>query len=182
LIYEPEAEEGQVHVQGRRTTLEKKKSSSPKFQRLVFGEQIRFVSKWLNSTALQGIPEPIVNRHKGLWLFLLTRTTSTVVTRQVELCRTATGCAATGTRRTAATTGKMRTLVSKSTYKVSRSMQGGHRRATIIPVDTILRSVHLIPRFRHVSPSKWTGFTALEQCNTFYINPFTDQNNYLTFG
>jgi hypothetical protein len=60
-------------------------------------------------------------------------------------------------------------------------MQGGHRRATIIPVDTILCSVHLIPRFGPVTPSEWSSSTVLEQCNTFFINPFTDLYNYLTF-
>jgi hypothetical protein len=61
-------------------------------------------------------------------------------------------------------------------------MQGGHRHATIIPVDTILCSVHLIPRFGPVIPPEWSSFTVLEQCSTFFINPFTDLYNYLTFA
>jgi hypothetical protein len=61
-------------------------------------------------------------------------------------------------------------------------MQGGHRRATIIPVDTILCSVHLIPRFGSVKSPEWSSFTVLEQCSTFFVNPFTDLSNYLTFA
>jgi len=61
-------------------------------------------------------------------------------------------------------------------------MQGGHHHATIIPVDTILRSVHLIPRFGPVMPPEWSSFTVLEQCNTFFVNLFTDLHNYLTFA
>ena len=67
-------------------------------------------------------------------------------------------------------------------YKVSRSMQGGHRRAAIIPIDRILRSVHLIPRFGSHTPPDWSNFTVLEQCDSFFVNPFTDIHNYLTFA
>ena len=61
-------------------------------------------------------------------------------------------------------------------------MQGGHRRATIIPLDVILCSVHLIPRFGPVTHPEWNSFTVLDQCNTFFVNPFTDLRNYLTFA
>jgi len=66
-------------------------------------------------------------------------------------------------------------------YKVSRMMSQGKRCADIIPVDSILRSVHLIPKFGPVTPQEWNTFTVLDQCHTFYVNPFTDVRSYLTF-
>ena len=66
-------------------------------------------------------------------------------------------------------------------HKVSRLTQHGRRCASIIPVDSILGSVHLIPRFGHVVPPEWNSFTVLEQCASFYVNPFNDIDTYLSF-
>jgi hypothetical protein len=67
-------------------------------------------------------------------------------------------------------------------HRVSRSLQtDGSRCAEVIPVDSILCSVHLIPRFGPVTPRDWSSFTVLEQCHTFYVNPFTDRDSYLRF-
>ncbi|KAI9430371.1 hypothetical protein H4582DRAFT_2063875 [Lactarius indigo] len=67
-------------------------------------------------------------------------------------------------------------------YKVSRSVQGGRRRATVIPVDRIMGSVHLIPRFGRATPQDWNSFLVLEKCSTFYVNSFSDRDNYLRFS
>ena len=67
-------------------------------------------------------------------------------------------------------------------YKVSRSIQGGQRKASIIPVDAILGSVHLLPRFGPIMPRDWTTYTVLDKCQTFYINPFANVQSYMTFG
>lgn len=67
-------------------------------------------------------------------------------------------------------------------YKVSRSIKDGRRSASIIPVDTIARSVHLLPRFSHVTPRDWNVSTVLDKCHSFYINPFTNVNSYLIFA
>lgn len=66
-------------------------------------------------------------------------------------------------------------------YKVSRLTLGGHRRATIIPVDSIISSIHLIPRFGPAVPQDWNSFSVLEKCHTFYVNCFSDRSNYLKF-
>ena len=66
-------------------------------------------------------------------------------------------------------------------HKVSRLMRHGCRCAGVIPADSILGSVHLIPRFGHVVPREWNSFTVLEQCESFYINPFKDIDTYLRF-
>ncbi|KAF8256476.1 hypothetical protein EI94DRAFT_408095 [Lactarius quietus] len=64
-------------------------------------------------------------------------------------------------------------------YRVTRLTQNGRRRASIIPIASILRSVHLLPVFGPESSREWRTFTVLEQCNSFYINPFSDRESYL---
>ena len=66
-------------------------------------------------------------------------------------------------------------------YRVSRPIENERRSAAIIPLDRIVCSVHLIPRFGPVTPPEWSSFTVLDQCQTFYVNPFTDRSSYLTF-
>ena len=67
-------------------------------------------------------------------------------------------------------------------YKVSRSIQNGQRNVAIIPVESVVCSVHLLPRFGPAVPREWNNFTVLEESHSFYINPFTDMYSYLTFG
>jgi hypothetical protein len=64
-------------------------------------------------------------------------------------------------------------------YRVSRQMQDGSRCASIIPVDWIRRSIHLLPRFGPVIPYDWNSFTVLDKCHIFYVNPFSDIDSYL---
>src|SRR6267154_2208351 len=68
-------------------------------------------------------------------------------------------------------------------YRLSRLVRNGQRSASIISVDSIICSMHLLPRFGGLStPPEWNHFTVLEQCQSFYINPFTDMYRYLTFA
>ena len=66
-------------------------------------------------------------------------------------------------------------------YRVSRQVENGSRSASIIPVESIVRSIHLIPQFGPAVPREWGSFTVLELCNTFYVNPFADVHSYLKF-
>lgn len=66
-------------------------------------------------------------------------------------------------------------------YKVSKMISQERRCTGIIPVTSILRSVHLIPCFGPATQQEWSTFNVLEQCHTFYVNPFTDIRSYLTF-
>ncbi|KAH9015334.1 hypothetical protein EDB85DRAFT_1875899 [Lactarius pseudohatsudake] len=66
-------------------------------------------------------------------------------------------------------------------YRVSRLMHNGHRRASIIPVSSIISSIHLFPRFGHRIPPEWNTYSVLELCHTFYVNPFSDRDTYLRF-
>jgi hypothetical protein len=67
-------------------------------------------------------------------------------------------------------------------YKLTRATQNGRRSASIIQVDTILGSVHLFPRFGTTTPREWNNFTVLEQCTSFYVNPFAHVDSYLRFA
>src|ERR1700677_1746562 len=46
-------------------------------------------------------------------------------------------------------------------YRVNRLTHNGRRRASIIPVESILRSVHLFPVFRPYTPWEWNTFSVL---------------------
>ncbi|KAH9027968.1 hypothetical protein EDB85DRAFT_2074700 [Lactarius pseudohatsudake] len=67
-------------------------------------------------------------------------------------------------------------------YKVTRLMHGGRRRAAVIPVQSIIGSVHLLPRFGPITPPDWNSFTVLDRCSSFYVNPFSDRHNFLIFS
>ncbi|KAF8257398.1 hypothetical protein EI94DRAFT_1774481 [Lactarius quietus] len=66
-------------------------------------------------------------------------------------------------------------------HRVTRLMHGGRQRAMVIPVESILGSVHLFPRFGLTTTPHWSSFSVLEQCTAFYVNPFSDRQNYLRF-
>ena len=56
-------------------------------------------------------------------------------------------------------------------YQVRRSTQMGRRRASIIPIEQIVQTCHLIPKFGRSVPAGLTSENALEKVDTFYINP-----------
>jgi hypothetical protein len=64
-------------------------------------------------------------------------------------------------------------------YRVSKSMRHGRYLTSIIPVEAFQRSVHLIPRFGHTTPRELSSFTVLEECSSFYVNPFSDRDFFL---
>ncbi|KAF7303411.1 hypothetical protein MIND_00569600 [Mycena indigotica] len=66
-------------------------------------------------------------------------------------------------------------------YKVKRMEDTtGRRVASIIPVNNIQRSVHLLPKFGPVAPSDWKSSNVLERCKTFFANPMSDRHIYMT--
>jgi hypothetical protein len=67
-------------------------------------------------------------------------------------------------------------------YRVTRLAHRGRRQSSIIPVDSIIRSVHLFPVFGQHTPQEWNTFSVLELCNAFYLNPFSDQDSYMVFS
>ena len=67
-------------------------------------------------------------------------------------------------------------------YRVSRLTSNGFRQASVISVDSILSSVHLVPHFVGADSSGWNTFTVIELCNSFYVNPFSNRDQYLLFS
>jgi hypothetical protein len=66
-------------------------------------------------------------------------------------------------------------------YKVTalRDRNGGLEKiCSVIPVANIRRSVHLLPQFGPQAPTEWTSSNVLDNCDTFYVNEFTDRHFY----
>jgi len=61
-------------------------------------------------------------------------------------------------------------------------MEDGQRQASVIPLSSIISSVHLLPQFGQNSPHNMNSFTVLEKCHSFYVNPFSDMYNYMVFS
>ncbi|KAG1730425.1 uncharacterized protein EDB91DRAFT_1239108 [Suillus paluster] len=66
-------------------------------------------------------------------------------------------------------------------YKLSRSLHGGEKVASVVPVANIVRSVHLIPDFGAVVPREWTSDTVLDDCHTFWLNLYLDRYTFCIF-
>lgn len=70
-------------------------------------------------------------------------------------------------------------------YKITRSFRSNHpdyRHASIIPVGNIRRTVQLLPVFGPVAPREWTSQNVLECCSEFYVDPFLDEQTFMTLG
>ncbi|KAG1865424.1 hypothetical protein F4604DRAFT_1586067 [Suillus subluteus] len=66
-------------------------------------------------------------------------------------------------------------------YKLLRSLRGGEKVASIVPLANIVRSVHLMPNFGAVVPREWTSDTVLDNCNTFWLNSYIDRYTFSLF-
>jgi len=65
-------------------------------------------------------------------------------------------------------------------YKISRCIKNGKQQASVIPVNLIRQSVHLIPEFGPIAPTIWKSSTVLELASNFFVNPFSDRFAYST--
>ena len=63
-------------------------------------------------------------------------------------------------------------------YKLSRAKRGDEEVVSIVPVNSIQQSIHLFPHFGRTVPRNWTTNTVLNDCDTFYLNPFSDRFSY----
>ncbi|KAF8977848.1 hypothetical protein BDQ17DRAFT_1394870 [Cyathus striatus] len=52
--------------------------------------------------------------------------------------------------------------------------------SSVIVVDLIKASVHLFPSFGHKAPESWISSMVLDECKTFYVNPFNNRSQYST--
>ncbi|KAJ7213561.1 hypothetical protein GGX14DRAFT_534208 [Mycena pura] len=65
-------------------------------------------------------------------------------------------------------------------YKVRRMLRGGERLAAIVPVSSIRRSVHLLPKFGPIAPKDWTSSNVLDRCPNFFVNNRSDRHIFTT--
>ncbi|KAJ7061787.1 hypothetical protein C8F01DRAFT_1013173 [Mycena amicta] len=65
-------------------------------------------------------------------------------------------------------------------YKIKRAEKDGQRLASVIPVQNIRRSIHLLPKFGPVAPPEWKSSNVLEMCKTFFANSLSDRHIYMT--
>lgn len=65
-------------------------------------------------------------------------------------------------------------------YKVKQVIRDGDRLASIIPLQSIRRSVYLLPSFGNAVPKAWTSGNVLDKCATFYVDSFSDRHAYHT--
>lgn len=66
-------------------------------------------------------------------------------------------------------------------YKISPSTRRNQRRASIIPLSQVERTVHLIPKFGRAVDSSWTSDNVLEKCKSFYVNPYFRHIDFVLF-
>ncbi|KAH9949208.1 hypothetical protein B0H21DRAFT_688850 [Amylocystis lapponica] len=64
-------------------------------------------------------------------------------------------------------------------YKISRSYSNMTRKAIVLPLKQVFRSCHLIPVCGSRIDRSWTSDNVLEECDTMYLNPFSDHHMYL---
>ena len=62
-------------------------------------------------------------------------------------------------------------------FKVTQSLApGGGNLASIVPITSIISSVHLLPKFGEVAPRHWTCSNVLDKAPSFYVNSFGDHD------
>ncbi|KAJ7127219.1 hypothetical protein C8R44DRAFT_617264, partial [Mycena epipterygia] len=65
-------------------------------------------------------------------------------------------------------------------YKVVRTIKNGDRLASIIPVNNIRRSIHLLPKFGPVAPPDWKSHNVLDKCPASLQSMGPDRHIYAT--
>ena len=66
-------------------------------------------------------------------------------------------------------------------YSVARSFVNRLPEASIIAVNDIRRSVHLIPQFPLEGvPPEWKSHNTLDKATDFFVNCFLDRHTYMT--
>ncbi|KAF8222476.1 hypothetical protein L208DRAFT_1523461 [Tricholoma matsutake] len=58
----------------------------------------------------------------------------------------------------------------------SKAPDGGNL-ASIVPVTSIVSSLHLLPQFGPICDRSWTSSNVLDHCQGFFINSFGDHDH-----
>ena len=65
-------------------------------------------------------------------------------------------------------------------YKLTRTIRNNERLASILPIQSFRRSIHLFPQCGPSVPRDWTPATVLEECQHFLVNSFSDRHAHVT--
>ena len=67
-------------------------------------------------------------------------------------------------------------------HQVSQSTHNHRRRASIIPIESILQSTWLWPKFpRSVDDTDWASDNVYDKAKYFYVNPFLRHYDFARF-
>ena len=62
-------------------------------------------------------------------------------------------------------------------FKITQSLApGGGNLASVVPITSIVSSVHLLPKFGEIAPRHWTSSNVLDNAQSFYVNSFGDHD------
>ncbi|KAJ3748479.1 hypothetical protein DFH05DRAFT_1588862 [Lentinula detonsa] len=67
-------------------------------------------------------------------------------------------------------------------FKVARCNVEGGQLASVVNLERVMRSVHLIPRFGSVANREWESNTVLDDCHTFFVNSYSNRHMYQLFA
>jgi hypothetical protein len=59
-------------------------------------------------------------------------------------------------------------------YLVAHRKKDGEQETGIIHLDQIMQQCQLYPKFRPKLDHQWKSHSVLEQCDSFFLNPFAD--------
>ncbi|KAJ3859650.1 hypothetical protein EV359DRAFT_50531 [Lentinula novae-zelandiae] len=54
--------------------------------------------------------------------------------------------------------------------------------ASVVPIETIQKSINLYPKWGGSVPPEWTSENILDRCEHFFVNPFRDTHTYFNLG
>ncbi|KAJ7192314.1 hypothetical protein GGX14DRAFT_380220, partial [Mycena pura] len=66
-------------------------------------------------------------------------------------------------------------------HELSLSFRNHRQNSSIIPITEILRSCHLVPVFGKSANPTWTSDRVLDQCRSFYLNPYLRHHDFYLF-
>lgn len=62
-------------------------------------------------------------------------------------------------------------------YKVKK-LTGAAKIASVVPLTLVKRSVHLFPKWGGPAPRHWASETILDECTTYFLNPYKDPHSF----
>ena len=66
-------------------------------------------------------------------------------------------------------------------YHVARSTRSERQRASVIPLDHIIRTCHLVPLWGRRMDRTWSPENVLRLCTRFYVNPYLRHSDFVLF-